>query len=89
MPVDLTADQLVEAIENAFLPLECRVDLYDQARRLALNIVDINGEAVLPPSFWVASQLRKPHRVQARLASLRARVELEGYTLEPWAFPIS
>jgi hypothetical protein len=89
MPEDLKPDQLVEAIENAFLPLECRVDLYDQARRLALNIVDINGEPVLPPYFWLASQLRKHHRLRARIISLRTRVELEGYTLEPWAFPTS
>ena len=87
MPDDLKPDQLVEAIESAFLPLECRVDLYDRARRLALNIVDINGEPVLPPYFWVASQLRKPHRLRARIISLRTRVELEGYTLEPWALP--
>ncbi len=87
MPEDIRPNQLVEAIENAFRPLECRVDLYDQARRLALNIVDINGELVLPPHFWVAGQLRKPHRLRARIISLRTRVELEGYTLEPWAFP--
>jgi len=63
------------------------VELYDQARRLALTIVDVNGEPVLPPHFWLASQLRKPHRLRARIVPLRRRVELEGYRLEPWVVP--
>ena len=86
MSTVLGLDQVVQAIENAFRPLECRVDLYDQARRLALNIVDVNGELILPPAFWVASQLRRPHRLRGRITPLRTRIELEGYTLDPWTF---
>ena len=75
----LESDQLVEAIEKGFRPLECRVELYDQARRLTLSIVDMNGELIVPPSFWVAKHVRKPHRLRARITPLRMRVELEGY----------
>ena len=87
MPRHLEPDQVVEAIEDAFRPLECRVDLYDQGSRLAFGVFDTDGALIMPPSVWMARLVRKPHRLQARIYPLRKRVELEGYTLDPWTFP--
>jgi hypothetical protein len=78
MPRHLEPDQVVEAIEDAFRPLECRVDLYDQGSRLAFSVLDTDGALIMPPSVWMARLVRKPHRLQVRINPLRKRVELEG-----------
>jgi len=83
----LEPNDIVEIIENAFRPLECRVELYDQGSRLAFNVLDADGNLLLPLSVWLARGLRKPDRLRARIAPLRDRVSLEGYTLDPWNFP--
>ena len=82
----LEPSEIVGAIENAFRPLECRVDLYD-TKRLALSVYDSQGALLLPPLIWNARMVRRPHCLKSRIAPLRGRIELEGYTLDPWAFP--
>ena len=83
----LEPNDIVEAIENAFRPLECRVELYDQGSRLAFNVLDAGSNLLLPLSVWRARLVRRPERLRARIAPLRDRVALEGYTLDPWNFP--
>jgi hypothetical protein len=48
MPRYLEPNEVVEAIENGFIPLECRVDLIGQ--RLGFSVFDIDGNVVLPLS---------------------------------------
>ena len=83
----LQPNHIVEVIENAFRPLECRVEIYDQGSRLAFNVLDRDGNLLLPLSVWLARLVRKPDRPRARLLPLRDRVQLEGYVLDPWRFP--
>lgn len=84
----LEVHDICEAIENAFRPLECRVEIYDRGRRLALSVVDFAGELLLPSLVWQVRLLHKPHCLRARLLPLRDRVELEGYVLDPWNFGV-
>jgi hypothetical protein len=84
MPKYLQPNEIVEAIERAFSPLECRVELFDQ--RLGFRVFDTDGTLVLPLSSWVARLVRKPDRLRSRINVLRKRVEAEGYTLDPWTF---
>jgi hypothetical protein len=86
MPKYLEPNEVVEAIENAFSPLECRVELFDRRNRLGFRVFDIDGNAVLPLSSWVARLVRKPDRLRSRINVLRQRVEEEGYILDPWTF---
>jgi hypothetical protein len=85
MPKYLEPSEVVEAIENVFSPLECRVELFDR-NRLGFCVFDTDGTLILPLSSWLARQVRKPDRLRSRISPLRKRVELEGYTLDPWAF---
>jgi len=78
----LEPDEVVEAIESGFSPLECRVELIGQ--RLGFSVFDIDGNVVLPPSSWHARWARKPESLRSRINVLRQRVEEEGYTLDPW-----
>ena len=82
----LEPNDIAEVIESAFRPLECRVEIYDQGR-LAFNVLDRDGNLLLPLSVWLARLVRKPDRLRARLLPLRDRVQLEGYVLDPWRFP--
>jgi hypothetical protein len=50
MPRYLDRNELIEPIEPAFSPLECRVELYDDRNRLGFSVFDIDGNAVLPIS---------------------------------------
>ena len=86
MPKYLEPNEVVEAIENAFSPLECRVELFDDRNRLGFCVFDADGTLILPLSSWVARLVRKPDRLRSRIDTLRRRVEAEGYTLDPWAF---
>jgi hypothetical protein len=86
MPKYLEPNEVVEAIENAFSPLECRVELFDHRNRLGFCVFDTDGTLILPLSNWVARLVRKPDRLRSRINVLRQRVEAEGYTLDPWAF---
>ncbi len=83
MPKYLEPDEILEAIENAFSPLECRVELYDR-NRLGFRVFDIDGNALLPFSSWHARWVRKPDTLRSRISTLRKRVEEEGYMLDPW-----
>jgi hypothetical protein len=83
MPKYLEPNEVLEAIETAFSPLECRVELFDR-NRLGFCVFDIDGNAVLPLSSWHARLVRKPDRLRSRINVLRQRVEQEGYTLDPW-----
>jgi hypothetical protein len=78
----LKPNEVVEAIESGFSPLECRVELVDH--RLGFCVFDIDGNAVLPPLSWNVRWARKPENLQSRIDILRQRVELEGYMLDPW-----
>jgi len=82
MPRHLQPNEVVEAIESAFSPLECRVELVDQ--RLGLSVFDTDGYVVLPLLSWNVRWARKPENLQSRINVLRQRVELEGYMLDPW-----
>ncbi len=86
MPRYLEPNDVVEAIENAFRPLECRVDLFDQQNRLGFRVFDPNGNSILPVSSWLTRLVRKPDSLRSRINVLRKRVEAEGYTLDPWTF---
>jgi hypothetical protein len=88
MPKYLEPNEVVEAIENAFSPLECRVELFDHRNRLGFCVFDIDGNAVLPLSSWDVRWARQPDRLRSRIDVLRQRVEEEGYTLDPWAFSV-
>ena len=83
MPKYLEPNEILEAIENAFSPLECRVELYDR-NRLGFRVFDIDGNALLPLSSWHARWVRKPDTLRSRISTLRKRVEEEGYMLDPW-----
>jgi hypothetical protein len=78
----LEPNEVVEAIENGFSPLECRVELLGQ--RLGFSVFDIDGNVVLPLSSSNARWARKPDSLRSRINVLRQRVEQEGYTLDPW-----
>ena len=52
MPKYLEPNEIVEAIENGFSPLECRVELIDQ--RLGFCVFDVEGNALLPRLSWHA-----------------------------------
>ena len=80
----LGPNEIVEAIERAFSPLECRVELFDH--RLGFRVFDTDGTLILPLSSWLARMVRKPDRLRSRINVLRQRVEAEGYTLDPWRF---
>jgi hypothetical protein len=82
MPTDLKPSEVVEAIESGFSPLECRVELSGQ--RLGFAVFDTDGYVVLPLSSWNVRWARKPASLRARIVTLRKRVELEGYALDPW-----
>ena len=49
MPKYLEPNEVIEAIERAFSPLECRVELYDDRNRLGFSVFDIDGNAGLLP----------------------------------------
>ena len=82
MPRYLEPNEIVEAIESGFSPLECRVELVGQ--RLGFSVFDIDGNALLPLLSWDARWARKPESLRSRINILRQRVEQEGYTLDPW-----
>jgi hypothetical protein len=88
MPKYLEPNEVVEAIENAFRPLECHVELFDDRNRLSFRVFDTDGTLILPLSSWLARLVRKPDRLRSRIGPLRKRVEAEGYTLDPWAFSV-
>ncbi len=87
MPKYLEPNEIVEAIENAFSPLECRVELFDHRNRSGFTVFDTDGTLILPLSSWLARLVRKPDSLRTRINVLRKRVEAEGYTLDPWTFP--
>ena len=73
MPKYLEPHEIVEAIENGFSPLECRVELFDRRNRLGFRVFDPDGTLILPLSSWVARLVRKPDRLRSRINVLRQR----------------
>lgn len=86
MPKYLEPNEIVEVIENAFSPMECRVELFDHRNRLGFSVFYTDGTLILPLSSWLVRLVRKPDSLRTRIDVLRKRVEAEGYLLDPWTF---
>ncbi|MEX0734086.1 MAG: hypothetical protein WD051_05560 [Steroidobacteraceae bacterium] len=79
-----TNEQICAAVEGAFSPLNCVAEIWDYEQKLRFRVSDATNETVLTCPNEVLANLRDDTALTAFLQNVRAEVEDNGYTLNPW-----
>jgi len=79
-----TNEQICAVVEGAFSPLNCVAEIWDYEQKLRFRVSDAMNETVLSCPSEVLANLRADAALTAFLQDVRAEVEANGYTLNPW-----
>lgn len=82
-----TNEQICAAVEAAFSPLNCVAEIWDGEQKLRFRVSDATNETVLSCPSEVLANLRDDSALAAFLQNVRAEVEDNGYSLNPWPEP--
>ena len=78
---------VVEALENAFRPLECRVERVDGGQKLRLHLLDPTSRTKLKPVQMLTRLARKPDVLWLRIYQVRVSLTDAGFKLDHWTPP--
>ncbi len=80
----LNLDTAIAAIRYGFVPWACTVKVFGFEKRLQCQTVDIGGKPIIE-AFWLSStEVVDPRKLRGSIELTRAKLEQEGYALEPW-----
>lgn len=87
MPRLLAIATVVKALENAFRPLECRVERVDGGQKLRIHLSDPISNTKLKPVQLLTRLARNPEVLWLRIHQVRASLTDAGFNLDPWTPP--
>lgn len=82
--INLRADDVVRALENAFRPLECVVELFDYRKRLRFRVFSPEDKPLLTVREYLMRRAVDAGSLSTIVRECRRRVEAKGYKLNPW-----
>jgi len=83
----LEIDVVVNAVRNAFRPLDCGVEVFDFEQKLRFRVFDPDGKPILRMSEMLMRRARDPKGLRFAINEARSRVEDKGFKLKPWKAP--
>lgn len=83
----LELEEVVKAIEAAFKPLDCVVEVFDYRQRLRFRVFDPNEKPLLTVKEALLRHVRDPEGLNTVIAECRSRLERKGYRLKAWNAP--
>jgi hypothetical protein len=87
VPKLLPIAAVIEALEKAFRPLECRVERVDGGQKLRLHFFDPTSNTTLKPVQMLTRLARKLEVLWLRIYRVRAGLADAGFKLDPWTPP--
>jgi hypothetical protein len=87
VPRLLAIATVVEALESAFRPLECRVERVDGGQKLRLHLSDPTSHTKLKPIQILTRLARKPEVLWLRIYQVRVSLKDGGFKLDSWTPP--
>ena len=79
----LSNDDIKAAVEQAFRPLRCVVEVWDYDQKLRFKVFDANDRGVIEVPSLVLRLVREKNNLKSVLSSARTEVEEKGFRLEP------
>lgn len=73
-----------DAIEQAFLPFRCAVEVSRYEDKLRFKVFDSDDQGIVEVSELVVRQLCDKSYLASVISSTRDRVEEKGFSLAPW-----
>lgn len=73
-----------DAIEQAFSPFRCAVEVSRYEVKLRFKVVDTDDQSIVEVSELVVRQLRDKSYLASVISSARDSVEEKGFSLAPW-----
>ncbi len=80
----LNLDIAIAAIRHGFVPWTCIVEVSGLEKGLQCQILDIAGKPIAD-AFWLNStDVVHPRKLRSAIEQTRAKLQKEGFALEPW-----
>lgn len=73
-----------DAIEQAFSPLRCAVEVSRYEVKLRFKVFDTDNQGIVEVPELVIRQLHDESYLASIISSTRNRVEEKGFSLAPW-----
>jgi hypothetical protein len=84
MSRDLDLNTVIKAIESAFKPLECVVEVFDYRHRLRFRVYDPDDKPLLTVKETLVRRMQNSDGLNTIVTECRSRIERKGYKLKPW-----
>ena len=75
--------KIKDAVERAFLPLRCFVEISRYEETLRFKVFDTNNQGIIEVSDLLLRQLRDISFLRDVISSARTRVTEKGFTIAP------
>ena len=79
----MTDQQILSAVEAAFLPLRCTAEIWDSGQKLHFRVSDSEGKTVVTYPKQVLGGIRDVESLRAFLEMVRAQVQGKGHPVAP------
>lgn len=85
---ELTLQQAIEIVRNAFVPLRCEVEGLSYGQGIRFRILGHDGQVVLNAARVMSAILSDPRELQVAMKNARGIVTSKGFTLTPWRLAV-
>lgn len=89
MSRDLSLETVVQAVEAAFKPLRCVVEVFDYEHRIRFRVFDKDDNPILTMEEALVRRMQDPGGLNTIVSECRSRIERKGIKLESWSVPTS
>ena len=79
-----TNEEIRVAVEAAFKPLRCVMEIWDFGQKLSFRVFDAKEHTVLTVPDEVLGNLRDGPALEALIQDARTRIAANGHHLDPW-----
>ena len=84
MTRDISKENLIPIIKNAFKPYKCHAQIYDGIQ-VSFRVFDNNGESIFTTSPLL-KEMQSSLTLSNRLMRIREVMKHEGYNLDHWEY---
>ena len=79
-----TNEEIRAAVEAAFAPLRCVVEILDFGQKLSFSVFDARDHTVLTVPNALMANLREGAALEALIQEARTTIAAHGHHLDPW-----
>ena len=88
MSRNISKENVITIIKEAFKPLECYAELEDRQNRVGFRVFDDENKTLYNSPSISIKEAQSITRLNTILLKIRYSIESQGVILEPWKSPI-